>query len=46
MEISKKNPKRVDPMRKIWPNLATEDNINEVPLHVPDLFLLGMVEIE
>ena len=27
-----KNPKWVDPMGKIWPNLTTEDNINEAPL--------------
>ena len=33
MEIRKKNPKVVDPMGKIWPNLTTEDNINEVPLN-------------
>ena len=27
-----KNPKWVDLMGKIWPNLTTEDNINEAPL--------------
>ena len=32
MEIGKKNPKWVDQMGKIWPNLTAEDNINEVPL--------------
>ena len=32
MEISRKTPKWVDPMSKIWPNLTTEDNINEMPL--------------
>ena len=32
MEISKNNPQWVDPMGKIWLNLTTEDNINEVPL--------------
>ena len=31
MEISQKNPKWVDPMGEIWPNLTTEDNINEAP---------------
>ena len=32
MEISKKNPKWVDPISKIWPNLTTKDNINEAPI--------------
>ena len=32
MEIGKKNPKWVDQMGTIWPNLTAEDNINEVPL--------------
>ena len=32
MEISKKNPKWVDPIGKIWPNLTTKDNINEAPI--------------
>ena len=32
MEISKKNPKWVHPIGKIWPNLTTKDNINEAPI--------------
>ena len=32
MEIGKENPKWVDPLSKICPNLTTEDNINEAPL--------------
>ena len=32
MEISNKNPKWVELRGKIWPNLTTEDNINEAPL--------------
>ena len=32
MENQQKNPKWVDPMGEIWPNVTIEDNINEAPL--------------